>query len=177
MVSEEVIVYDSGRIPCDPHAFLNARIHRFCSSEPRSRPSAIYFRIDELNSSRRGVAGTRLVQVVYVCCRVDAPSLKIFYAALVVLRRKRCIQVFDDVLRRRSVPIGDLPQEGQGGDALGIHLCWTDGGTFLKSIEKDLREYSVSARIHKEDSPSILYGQPPQSPLVLVPLVTGEVQV
>ena len=126
MVSEEVIVYVPGRIPCDPHAFLNARTHRFCSSEPGSRLSAIYFRIDKSNSSRWGAAGTYLVQVVYVRRRVDSPFLEIFDAALVVCRRKRGVQVFDDVLRGRSVPIGDLLQEGQGGDALGDHWCWMD---------------------------------------------------
>ena len=56
MTSEEVIVYNSGRIPCDPHAFLNARMHRFCSSEPHSRLSVIYFRIDMSRTHRVGVS-------------------------------------------------------------------------------------------------------------------------
>ena len=47
----------------------------------------------------------------------------------------------------------------------------------LKSIEKDLTVYSVSARIHEEESPNILYRQPLQNPLAQVSLVTGAVQV
>ena len=69
---------------------------------------------------------TYLIQVVYVRRRVDAPFLKIFYATRVVLCRKRSVQGFDDVLRRPSIPIGDLLQEGQRGD-VGVHWYWMDG--------------------------------------------------
>ena len=54
--SSEAIAYESGRVLCDPHAFLSARVHRSCISEPRSRLSVIYSRTDMSQTRRVGVA-------------------------------------------------------------------------------------------------------------------------